>query len=120
MSDDPGPSRVRIDAAELHRVDISDDGGRLHLRLRDQAGRDASVSLPADCVGAIVDAVPRLATGAVHWVDGWSLDRVGDGWLLTLRLPGGATFTFAVKPWQIAAIASLAGQDLERGDRRLN
>ena len=123
----PPTSHVRIDAAELSRVDVSDDGTRLCLRLRDQAGKAASVSLPADCLNAVLTALPRGVLeeacggqGPVHRLDGWSLRQAEHGLLLTLSLSDGASITFAVKPWQIAAIASLAGQDRRPAGQRLN
>jgi hypothetical protein len=127
MSSEPTPrGHARIDATEVSQVDITDDGLRLSLRLRDREGQHASVSLPIGCLNTLLTAVPRSASDlvashdAIHLLDGWSLDRTDDGLLLTLRLPDGAHITFAVKPWQIAAMASLAGQDSGAGCRRLN
>jgi hypothetical protein len=127
MSDERTPqAHVRIDAAELNRVDVTDDGRRLSLRLRDRDGRHASVSLPVDCLGAILTAVPRPADGvadggdAVHPLEAWSLEQSADGLRLTLRLSDGGKITVAVKSWQIAAIASLAGQDGVPHGQRLN
>jgi hypothetical protein len=132
MTEQAPPARHRrIDAAEVNGVDVIDDGLRLRLRLRDQDGRAASVSLPADSLGAVLAAAlrdagePPAGQGAVQRLEGWSLRRGEHALLLTLSLPGGATITLAVQPWQIAAIASLAGQGLAGQDsgpprRRLN
>jgi hypothetical protein len=109
MADTPERRPARIDAAELTWVEVTDDGRRLCLRLLDRAGQAAAVSLPVDCLNAVLAAVPQPATGPVHRLDGWSLAVGEHGLLLTLQLPDGARMTFAVQPWQIAAIASLAG-----------
>ncbi len=121
MRDEPPPHHPHIDAAEIDRIDVGDDGRRLYLRVRDTRGRHASVSLPVDCVGTILTAVPHAPArnGAIHRVDGWSLQDTPGGLLLTLRLPDGAEIAFAVTSWQIEAMASLAGQG-GRDHRRLN
>jgi len=125
MTDEPPPGRPpRFDAAELSRVSLSADGRRVHLKLRDGDGRPASVSLPVDCLGRVLTAVPRDPGAAdpalVHRLAGWSLRHGEHGLLLTFELPDGGTITFAVQPWQIAAIASLAGHDTGAGRHRPN
>jgi hypothetical protein len=128
MAKDPAPSTpFRIDAEELSWVEITDNGRRLCLRLRDRVGHPASVSIPVDSVNAILTAVPRSADellqgGAteIYKLDGWSLGWNAAGLVLTLQLPDGAKIAFAVKPWQIAAIASLAGQPPARRGSRLH
>lgn len=114
MPDEPDASR-RIDAALLDWVEVSADGRRLRLRLSDAAGHAASVSLPVESLNAMITALPRtpgiVPDGAVHRLDGWSLREQDEVLLLTLRRPDGVATTFAVKPWQLAAIASLAGAE---------
>jgi hypothetical protein len=84
------------------------------------------VSLPADSLNAVLTAALRDShdlpwpSGKVHRLDGWSLRQGEHGLLLTLSLPEGANITLAVQPWQIAAIASLAGQDSGSARGRLN
>jgi hypothetical protein len=119
MSDGPTSSRPpRIDAAELSSVEMSDDGRQVCLRLRDGAGRPASVSIPVNSVNAMLSALPRPADALPrgqaqpYKLDGWSLSPAEHGLALTLRLADGAAITFMVQPWQIAAIASLAGTGL--------
>jgi len=106
----------RIEAAELNRIEIIDGGRRLCLSVRDAAGRPASMSLPIECLNAVVTAVPRSdrdlladAARSVHRLDSWTLRDEGAGLVLTLHLPDGARIAFGVKPSQIAAIASFAG-----------
>ena len=118
---------MRVDAAELDWVEVTDDGRRLCLRLRDPAGRAVSVSLPVDRVNAVLTAVPRSSTellagsaGQVFALDSWSLAHGQDGLVLTLHLADGAQITFAMKPWQLAAMASLAGQAPARDRTRLH
>ncbi len=118
---------MRIHAAELNWVEITDNGRRLCLRMRDPAGHAVSVSLPVECVNKVLTAVPRttnelLAGGVeqVYAVDSWSLGQDLHGLVLTLHLPDGARIAFAVKPWQISAMASLVGLDMSPGRDRLN
>jgi hypothetical protein len=116
MEKDWAPSTPsRIDAEELSWVEITDNGRRLCLR--DRVGHPACVSIPVDSVNAILTAVPRSADellqgGAteIYKLDGWSMGWNAAGLVLTLQLPDGAKIAFAVKPWQIRAMASLAGQ----------
>lgn len=116
MADDASSCTPRrIDAAELSWVEVTDDGRRLCLRLRDPSGRAFSVSLPLACLNSVLAAVPPFAKELladkrqVHTLDSWSLGQDRDGLVLTLHLADGAIIAFAVKPWQIAAMASLAG-----------
>jgi len=118
---------VRIHAAELNWVEVTDNGRRLCLRMRDPAGHAVSVSLPVECVNRVLTALPRtagelLAGGVtqIHSVESWSLSQDLDGLVLTLHLPDGAKIAFAVKPWQISAIASLVGPDISPRRDRLN
>lgn len=128
MTDRPSPSRpVRIDASGLDHVEITRDGQRVCLRVRDGEGRAASLSLPIDCLNTLLMAVPRtsqdLVAGAadqVYPVDSWSLGQDGAGLVLTLHLPDGAKITFGMKPWQLTAMASLATVDQGAGTARLH
>ena len=127
IEDAPSSGHVRIDAIELTRVEVIDDGRRLCLRLRDRAGCPVSVRLPVECLNAVLTAVPQsrsqwLTTGQAetHTLDSWSLDQGEHGLILTLHRADGARVAFAVKPWQIAAMASLAGHGPALARGRLN
>lgn len=100
-----------IDAMELMGVQMSSDGKRLRLRVRDQSGQTVSFSLPACWLNAMLNALPR-STGpdTVHALDSWSMDRVGNGQdlILTLRTPEGEAVSFAMKPWQVEGMATIA------------
>ncbi len=103
--------RVRIEATELVRVQLSPDCKRLLLTLRDQAGQSISLSLPANCANAILTAMPRqIDSGAVHPLDSWNMTRAENGqdFLLTLRTPEGLAISFTTKPWQFEAMATIA------------
>ncbi len=123
----PAGPHARIDAAEVTGVELTDDRRRLRLRLVDEAGRPASVSLPVASLNEVLAAVLRggkepstQAPGSIHTLDSWSLRQGEHGLLLTLHVPDGGRVTFAVQPWQIAAIASLAGQGDGPRSVRLN
>jgi hypothetical protein len=100
-----------IDATELIGVRISSDGKRLRLRVRDQSGQISSFSLPTCWLNAMLNALPR-STGPdkVHPLDSWSMDRIGNGkdLILTLRTPEGQAVSFAMKPWQVEGMATIA------------
>ncbi len=101
-----------IDAKSLIGVKLSADGARLHLKVRNQMGRTISLSLPACWLNEMLSAVPGLAGTAdtVHPLDSWSMERAGTGpdLVLTLRTPEGQAVSFAMKPWQVEGMATIA------------
>jgi hypothetical protein len=100
-----------IEATELYGVLVSSDGKHLRLRVRDQDGRTVTVSLPTCWLNAMLTAVPRSpGTNTVHPLDGWSMDRSGNGQdlVLTLRTPEGRAVSFAMKSWQVEGMATIA------------
>jgi hypothetical protein len=100
-----------IEGTELIGVRLSSDGAQLRLRVRDQAGRMVTLSLPTCWLNAMLTALPR-SSGAdiVHPLDSWSMDRSGNGQdlILTLRTPEGDAVSFAVKPWHVEGMATIA------------
>ncbi len=122
MSDEAEPgARSRIDAAELNWVEVTDGGERVCLRMIDRDGRPASVSLPlAGLAAALPAAAAGQAPGAVHAIDGWSLGQDDGRLVLNLRLADGSTARFAIKPWQLAAMASIAAPGLTPRPARLH
>ena len=102
---------IRIDAAGLSDVRLSRDGSRLVLSMRDAAGRKVTLSLPADCLNAVLAATPRrVEADAVYALDTWSIAAAENGrdMVLTLCTPQGLAVSFIVKPWQIEAMATVA------------
>jgi hypothetical protein len=100
-----------IDATELISLVLSSDGKRLRLRVRDQNGQTVSFTLPACWLNAMLNALPRsFGPETVHPLDSWSMDRVGNGQdlVLTLRTPDGKAISFAMKPWQVEGMATIA------------
>lgn len=99
-----------IDATELISVRVSPDGRRLKIRVRDSSGHIASVALPTAWLNQILNALPRPGVAEVYPLDTWSMDRPPNGQdlLLTLRTPEGRAVTFAVKPWQLEGMATIA------------
>ena len=101
----------RIDAAELDSVQLSADGSRLILLMRDAAGRSVSLSLPADCLNTLLTATPRqLEQDAAYSLDTWSMAPADNGrdMILTLCTPQGLAVSFIVKPWQVEGMATVA------------
>ncbi len=99
-----------VDATELIGVRVSPDGCRLKIRVRDGAGRISTVALPTNWLNQVLNALPKPAEAEVYPLDTWSMDRPvqGQDLLLTLRTPEGRAFAFAVKPWQVEAMATIA------------
>jgi hypothetical protein len=100
-----------LDTVELISVQVSPDRKSLRLKLRDGNGRTVALSLPANCLNTILNALPReLEIGPVHQLDSWSLARIDDGGdlVLTLRTPEGLAISFATKPWQLQGMATIA------------
>lgn len=105
--DDP----LSLDATELTSVQLSHDRQCLQLQLRDQTGRVVTLSLPANWLNALQNAMPReVESGSVHKLDSWSMDRAGNGQelVLTLRTPEGIAISFTAKPWQVEGMATIA------------
>lgn len=81
------------------------------MTLLDAAGRKVLVSLPANCLNAVISVVPRQAApDVVHRLDSWSMSVAenGQGLLLTLRTPEGVAMCFTLKPWQVEGMATIA------------
>lgn len=100
-----------IDATELLGLRLSADGKCLRLRIRDQKGEALSLSLPVCWLNAMQTALPRTTgTDAIHALDNWSMDRSANGQevILTLRTPEGQSVSFAMKPWQVEGMATIA------------
>lgn len=101
----------RIDAAELSSAQLSPDGSRLILLMRDAAGRNVSLSLPTDCLNTILAATPRqVEADAAYSLDTWSMAPAENGrdMILTLCTPQGLAVSFIVKPWQVQGMATVA------------
>ena len=101
----------RIDAAELGDVRLSADGSHLILRLRDTAGQTVSLSLPTRCLNTVLSALPRqVEMGTVHALDTWDMVPADNGQDMILRLstPDGRAVSFAIKPWQVQGMATVA------------
>jgi len=101
---------VDIDAVELVSVRPSGDGQRLTMRVRDSAGETRRMRLPAAWLDSLLTALPWARHGEeAHELSSWSMEAASDGaLLLTLRTPAGEAFSFVVRPWQIAGMATLA------------
>ena len=100
-----------IEGTELIGVTVSGDGKQLRLRVRDQAGKAVSLSLPACWLNDMLNALPCAAAGeTVHSLGSWSMERTADGQtlVLTLRTPEGQSVSFALKPWHVEGMATIA------------
>jgi len=103
--------RIKIDATELLSARMSADRLRVLLTLRDEAGQNVTISLPAGCINTVLTALPRSPdTGPLHALDTWSMEPVGNGHdlVLTLRTPEGMAISFSAKPWQLEGMATIA------------
>src|SRR5580698_2891098 len=96
--------RVRIDATQLAEVRLSDDATRVTMTLLDASGQKVLLSLPADCLNAVLLVVPRQAPpDVVHRLDNWCMGAAKNGQdlLVTLSTPEGVAISFTLKPWQV-------------------
>ncbi len=101
----------RIDATDLAEVRLSPDGTRLILLLRDQSGRQISLSLPTTCVNAMLTAVPgEIEPGTVHALDSWAVSPAANGreMVLTLRTREVRAVSFGTRPSQVQGLATVA------------
>jgi hypothetical protein len=102
---------VKIDADQLTEVRLSPDGTRLLLTLLDDAGQRISLTLPASCLNTMLSVAPRhIEPGSVYRLDAWNMGVAENGQdlLLTLRTPEGLAISFALKPWQVEGMATIA------------
>ena len=107
----PVSDRSKIEATGLVDVRRSQDGALLHIRLLDAAGQTISLSLPTDCLNAVLTAMPqRVESDAVHPLDTWTMAAAENGQdlVLTLHAPDGRTVSFATKPYQVQGMATIA------------
>jgi hypothetical protein len=112
MAGNPGRANM-IDATELLDARTSSDGKHLQLRLRDQSGQAMTFSLPARWLNTMLNAVPTSSgTETVHPLDSWNMDRIGNSedLILTRRTPEDQAVSFAMKPWQVEGMATIATQ----------
>ncbi|MGA3005077.1 MAG: hypothetical protein ABSE20_25485 [Acetobacteraceae bacterium] len=103
--------KVKIDANKLTEIRLSEDATRVTMTLLDASGQQVLLSLPANCLNAVVSVVPRqVAPDVVHRLDSWSMCVVENGQdlLLTLRTPEGVATSFTLKPWQLEGMATIA------------
>ena len=103
--------KVKIDADQLAEIRLSADGTRVSMTLLDDTGQKMLLSLPANCLNAVLSVVPRQAEpGVVHRLDSWTMGvgENGQDLLLTLRTPEGLAISFALKPWQVEGMATIA------------
>lgn len=111
-------NRSRIDVAELDGVQLSPDGTRLILLTRDATGQRVSLSLPRNCLGAVLTAAPRpTQTGTPHAVDVWnmSLAENGKDAVMTFCTEDGLVMSFTIKSWQVQAMATVATHTVPPG-----
>jgi hypothetical protein len=102
--------RSRIDA-ELDAVRLSPDGSRLILLLHDASGEKVSLSLPTQCMNAVLTAAPPPASASTaHSVETWNMSPSGNGQelILTLCTTEGMVMSFTIKTWQAAGMATVA------------
>jgi hypothetical protein len=102
---------VKIDANQVTEARLSADGTRVMLVLFDATGQRISLSLPANCLNAVLSVAPRYAEpDAIHKLDTWNMGVAENDQdlLLTLRTPEGLAISFTLKPWQVEGMATIA------------
>jgi hypothetical protein len=102
---------VKIDADQLTEVRLSADGAHVIMALCDAVGQRTSLSLPTNCLNALLSVRPRhVEPDSVHKLDAWNMGIAENGQdlLLTLRTPEGLAVSFTLKPWQVEGMATIA------------
>jgi hypothetical protein len=115
MTDWKGYNRLAIptwiDTTELLSIRLSPDGKQLHLKLRGDADQTIALTLPVNCLNAMLKTLPRdIEHGAVRTLDSWAMALADNGQdlILTLRTSEGRSASFVTKPSQVQGMATVA------------
>jgi hypothetical protein len=103
--------KVKVDADQMTEVRLSADGARVVMDMLDAQGQKVSLSLPTNCLNAMLSVLPRHAKpDSAHKLDSWNMGVAENGQdlLLTLRTPEGLAISFTLKPWQVEGMATIA------------
>lgn len=112
--------RTSTNVAELLRIEVSDDGGRVTATVLDASGTPTTLSFPVRLLADLLGTLPtQLVTGSgpansaaarIHPVSSWSVEpsRESRNLILTLLTRDGGMARFALRHEQIAGIATIA------------
>jgi hypothetical protein len=119
-----------IEGKALDQFQIAPDGTSVSLGLRDTAGQSVAVSLPIDCVNALMMTLPSMVAQAlrarhrdsslrmVFPLGQWTVESAAadERVILTLSTPDGFTVSFGITPDELTRIGSAAAER-EEADR---
>lgn len=107
-----------IEASALTTFEVTPDGARVRLHVRDGEGRAGMLSLPAETLLQLIMTLPRMAEQVfrrrfrddslrvVYPVGGWTIEGSSEPGklILTLRTPDGFEVSFALDRGDCAAL----------------
>ena len=113
-----------INGKALTTWQVDPGGEAFRLNFESVDGRPASLTLPADCLKALLMTLPQLAAQAlrtkyrddtlkvVYPIGDWSLQLASDGvhLILTLGTPDGFEVSFALQDNDAAGLAASLGE----------
>jgi hypothetical protein len=99
---------VEVGAVELTTFDVAIDGSAARIGVRDASGKPASVTLPVDCLSALLITRPRMVQAVLQYrhddpslrlvypLGAYRVETVGgsDQVILTLATPDGFEVSF--------------------------
>jgi len=111
-----------IEGTALDKFQVAPDGATVRLGLRDAEGQLIAVSLPFDCVNALMMTLPSMVAQAlraqhrdtslrmVFPLGQWAVESAAadERVILTLSTPDGFTVSFCVTPAELARIGGAA------------
>jgi hypothetical protein len=111
-----------IEGKDFVSYQVAPDGTSFQLNFRDREGRPASLTLPSDCLNALVMTLPHIASQAmqaqyrddsmrlVHPVGAWRLESstAAGRMILTLQTPDHFEVSFMVTRQDLAQMLATA------------
>ena len=101
---------VEVDAVALTTFDVATDGSAARIGVRDASGRLASLTLPVDCLSALLMTLPQMVQTALQYrhddsslrlvypLGAYRVETAGgsDHFILTLATPDGFEVSFGL------------------------
>jgi hypothetical protein len=104
----------------LTTCEVATDGRHVRINFKDTRGRQASLTLPSDCVQQLIMTLPQLlsralqaealddSVRAVFPLGGWRLERAkgSRAYILTMKTPDGFEVAFSASAPDLGEMAS--------------
>jgi hypothetical protein len=115
---------AEIEGRDLTTFDVAPDGRRFRINFTDAAGRPSALTLPTECLNALLMTLPRIASRALHAryqdsslrivfpAEEWRLEGGDNGRLiLTIGTCGGFEASFLLAREDLRDIAESLGEE---------